>query len=123
MPSTLLPFLQAGIGNGPWIPTPNSVVPGANFFFDDVRRYRGNQVIVRGDQKLGDGSFLYGRYAFNDGDRKNPNLNPNWIRLHRLRVIFCWWHSHRRRGDDLRWGKCVLRISESRCRRIELHLH
>jgi hypothetical protein len=78
MPSTLLPFLQAGIGNGPWIPTPNSVVPGANFFFDDVRRYRGNQVIVRGDQKLGDGSFLYGRYAFNDGDRKNPNLNPNW---------------------------------------------
>ena len=36
-------------------------------------------MIVRGDQKLGDGSFLYGRYAFNDGNRKNPNLNPNWF--------------------------------------------
>ena len=37
-------------------------------------------MIIRGDQKLGDGSFLYGRYAYNDGARKNPNLNPNWYR-------------------------------------------
>ena len=79
MPSTLLPFLKNGIGKGPWIPVPNSNVPGFNFFFDDVRRYSGDQTIIRADQKLGDGSFLYGRYAYNDGARKNPNLNPNWF--------------------------------------------
>jgi hypothetical protein len=79
MPSTLLPFLQNGIGRGPWIPAPNSSVTGFNFFRDDTRRFNRDQVIVRIDQKLGDGSFIYGRYAFNDGNRKNPNLNPNWF--------------------------------------------
>ena len=68
MPATLLPFLQTGIGNGPWIPAPNSSVTGFNFFRDDARRFNRDQVIVRGDQRLGDGSFIYGRYAFNDGD-------------------------------------------------------
>ncbi len=78
MPSTLPGFLRNGIGNGPWVPTPNSSVAGFNFFRDDSRRFDNDQLIVRIDQKLGDKTFLYGRYAFNDGRKKNPNLNPNW---------------------------------------------
>ncbi len=78
IPSTLLPFLQNGIGKGPWIPAPNSSVPGFNFFRDDTRRFDNDQVIVRLDHRLSDKTFLYGRYAFNDGLKKNPNLNPNW---------------------------------------------
>jgi hypothetical protein len=78
MPAPLQPFLKNGIGQGPWIPAPNSSVPGFNFFRDDARRYVGNQVILRIDQKVNDTTFLYGRYALNDGDRSNPNLNPNW---------------------------------------------
>ena len=78
MPSTLLPFLQTGIGKGPWIPAPNSTVSGFNFFRDDTRRFNDDQVMVRVDHKIGDKTFLYGRYAFNDGLLRNPNLNPNW---------------------------------------------
>ncbi len=37
MPSTLLPFIQTGIGKGPWIPAPNSSVPGFDYFRDDQR--------------------------------------------------------------------------------------
>jgi len=78
IPSTLLPFLQNGIGKGPWIPAPNSSVPGFNFYRDDSRRFDNDQVIVRVDHRLSDKTFLYGRYVFNDGLKKNPNLNPNW---------------------------------------------
>jgi len=78
IPETLLPFLRNGIGKGPWIPAPNSTVPGFNFFFDDTRRFDNDQVMVRIDHKISDKSFLYGRYAYNDGLKKNPNLNPNW---------------------------------------------
>ncbi|MBI3697128.1 MAG: TonB-dependent receptor [Acidobacteria bacterium] len=78
IPSTLQPFLRNGIGKGPWIPAPNSSVPGFNFFRDDARRVDVNQVIVRIDQKLSDKMLLYGRYALNDTDRRDPNLNPNW---------------------------------------------
>ena len=35
-----LPFLQTGIGNGPWIPGSQfQSLPGFNFFLDDVRRF------------------------------------------------------------------------------------
>src|SRR5262249_48040127 len=79
MPSTLQPFLQSGIGKGPWIPAPNSNVPGFNFYRDDSRRFNNDQVIVRIDHRLSEKTFLYGRYAFNNGDRRDPNLNPNWF--------------------------------------------
>jgi len=78
MPSTLLPFLQTGIGKGPWIPAPNSGVPGFDFFRDDTRRFNDDQLMFRIDHRIGDKNFLYGRYAFNDGLLRNPNLNPNW---------------------------------------------
>jgi hypothetical protein len=78
MPSTLLPFIQTGIGKGPWIPAPNSSSAGFDFFRDDQRRFNNDQVLVRIDQKISDKAFLYGRYAYNDGLLRNPNLNPNW---------------------------------------------
>jgi len=78
MPSTLQGFLRNGIGQGPWLPAPNISLPGFNFFRDDTRRYVGDQIMTRVDHKLSDRTFVYGRYALADGDRKNPNYNPNW---------------------------------------------
>ena len=78
MPSTLLPFLQTGIGKGPWIPAPNLTATGFNFFRDDARRFNDDQVMVRADHRFSDKTLIYGRYAFNDGLLRNPNLNPNW---------------------------------------------
>ena len=63
MPSTLLPFLQTGIGKGPWLPTPNSSkIPGLDYFKDGSTSYSGDQFIARVDQKLNDKTYIYGRY-------------------------------------------------------------
>jgi hypothetical protein len=79
IPSTLLPFLQNGIGKGPWLPTPNStLLPGLNYFKDGTTAYNSDQFIARIDQRLTDKTFLYGRFAYNHGDLTNPNLNPNY---------------------------------------------
>jgi hypothetical protein len=78
IPSTLLPFLENGIGNGPWLPTPNSTTPGFNYFLDSSRRFDDDQVVARIDQRLGSKMFLYGRYAYNRANLLNPNLNSNY---------------------------------------------
>ncbi len=79
MPSTLLPFLENGIGKGPWIPTPNYSRPGIDYFRPDVQRFSNNQIIVRGDQRIGNGTFLYARYGFNNPIKRDPNLSPQWF--------------------------------------------
>ncbi len=79
MPSTLLPFLQNGIGKGPWLPTPNYTgIPGYNYFKDGNTAYDGDQVIARVDQRLNDKTFLYGRFAYNNENLNDDNLNPNY---------------------------------------------
>jgi len=79
MPSTLLPFLQTGIGKGPWLPTPNSTqIQGLDYFKDGRTVYLGNQVIARVDQRFSDKTFLYGRFAYNTEDLTDPNLNSNF---------------------------------------------
>ena len=79
MPANLLHFLQNGIGNGPWLPLPNSTaIPGYDYYTSDARRYNNDQFMVRFDQKVGAKTFMYGRYAFNNGALTNPNLDPNW---------------------------------------------
>jgi len=78
IPSTLEPFLQNGIGQGPWIPAPDSLVPGANYYLADTRRFSNDQGIARIDQRIGNNTFIFGRYAINDARLLNPNINPNW---------------------------------------------
>lgn len=78
MPSTLLPFLQNGIGKGPWLPAPNSATPGFNYFRDSSRRFNNDQAITRIDHRIGSKTFLYGRYGYNRANLLNPNLNSNY---------------------------------------------
>jgi hypothetical protein len=79
IPSTLLPFLQNGIGNGPWLPVPNYTgIPGLNYFKDDSTRYSGDQIITRVDQRISDKTYLYGRFAYNNENLTDPNLNSNF---------------------------------------------
>jgi len=83
MPSTLLPFLQNGIGNGPWIPLPNSTVPGANYFRSIPTTYFDNQFVVRGDQRIDDKTIVFGHVVIDRSSASNPgtfpgaSLNPN----------------------------------------------
>ncbi|MGH9469275.1 MAG: carboxypeptidase regulatory-like domain-containing protein, partial [Terriglobia bacterium] len=46
IPAHLETFLQNGIGNGPWLPAPNSTTPGFNFFRTDDQLFRNDQVMV-----------------------------------------------------------------------------
>ena len=79
MPSTLLPFLQNGIGKGPWLPAPNyTAIPGLNYFKDGSTAYNGDQIIARVDQRFTDKTFLYGRFAYNNENLTDPNLNSNY---------------------------------------------
>jgi Carboxypeptidase regulatory-like domain len=78
-PSTLLPFLQSGIGNGPWIPAPNSFeTPGINYSVNSQQRYTLDQEIARLDHVFNDKTSVYGHLIFNSEHRSDPNLNPNW---------------------------------------------
>jgi hypothetical protein len=78
MPSTLLPFLKSGIGNGPWLPVPNASTPGFDYYRDDSQGFDSDQYIARIDQKLGAGTLLYGHFVRYNGSKRNVNLNPNW---------------------------------------------
>jgi hypothetical protein len=75
IPSTLETFLQNGIGNGPWIPLPNSTVPGANYFANVPTNYFSNQYVVRIDQRIGNKTFIYGSFV----DQHESALNPPTI--------------------------------------------
>jgi len=76
MPSTLLPFLQNGIGNGPWIPVPNSTVPGSNYFRTIPTTYFDNQYVVRGDQRINDKTFVFGHVVIDRSTASNPGTFP-----------------------------------------------
>jgi hypothetical protein len=78
IPAHLQDFLQNGIGHGPWIPLPNSSIPGQNYFRNISNHFSSDQYIVRADQKLGAGTFLYLRYADNRPSLQPGNLNPSW---------------------------------------------
>ena len=84
IPSTLESFLQNGIGNGPWIPVPNSTVPGANYFSNVPTNYFSNQYVVRADQRIGAKTFVYGHVVIDRESALNPptipglSLNPNY---------------------------------------------
>ena len=78
IPSTLLTFLQHGIGNGPWIPQPNVSGAGYNYYANSAYQYNSDQFIGRVDQSLGTKTFLYARFVYNRGDLLNPSANPNF---------------------------------------------
>jgi len=85
MPSTQLPFLTNGIGKGPWIPVPNSTVPGADYFRNIPNIYNANQVVVRLDHHVGNKTSLYGHVVIDKEFARNApsaypgvSLNPNW---------------------------------------------
>lgn len=92
MPAHLESFLQNGIGKGPWLPAPNSTTPGFDFFRTDNELFRNDQFIVRFDQKVGSKAFMYGRYAFNNANLTNPNLNPNWHYIQQNRAQSAAYH-------------------------------
>jgi hypothetical protein len=77
-PATLGGFLASGIGKGPWIPEPNSSLPGINYIHGSPFNYFANQYIARVDQNIGSNSSLYGHFTYNEESRLDPNLNPNW---------------------------------------------
>ena len=78
IPDHLLDFLQHGIGKGPWVPVPNSDIPGQNYFVNVSNHFEANQFIARVDQKLGAATFMYVRYADNRASLSPGNINPNW---------------------------------------------
>lgn len=77
-PSSLLNFLDTGIGKGPWIPAPNADLPGINYIHDSGLNYFANQYIARVDHNITDNTALYGHFTWNTELRDDPNLNPNW---------------------------------------------
>jgi hypothetical protein len=78
IPAHLEDFLKNGIGKGPWVPIPNSSIPGQNYFRNISNHFSSDQYIARVDQKFGDRTFLYVRYADNRSNLAPGNLNPNW---------------------------------------------
>jgi hypothetical protein len=91
MPSPLEPFLQKGIGKGPWIPIPNSTVSGLDYLYDVGQDYDDDQALTRVDHKLGSQTFLNGHYLY-ENDRgtditawPGAGDSPNWS-----------WLQHRR---------------------------
>lgn len=78
IPAYLLSFLQNGIGKGPWVPAPNSDIPGQNYFRNLSNHFNSNQFIARVDQELGPATFMYVRYADNRPLLSTPSINPNW---------------------------------------------
>lgn len=79
IPSTLLPFLENGIGKGPWLPTPNSTqLPGLDYFKNVSTPYTGDQIIARVDQRFTDKTYLYGRFAYNTENFTDASLNSNF---------------------------------------------
>lgn len=78
IPANLVSFFQTGIGKGPWLPTPNSSIPGQDYAATLSNYFNANQFIARVDQKLGDSTFMYVRYADNRAAHTPGNLNPNW---------------------------------------------
>ncbi len=77
-PATLAPFLQNGIGKGPWIPSPNVNAPGYNYFTNSHLNYFDNQYISRIDKRVSDATNVYGHFAIDKQLRDDPELNPNW---------------------------------------------
>jgi carboxypeptidase family protein len=110
MPSTLEPFLQNGIGKGPWVPVPNSTTtPGFNYFYSDPTTFNYDQVMGRIDQKAGEKTFLYGHYTFDNAHARESNtypgqtLNPNFFLLHRRRAQTADFHIARPIRNNLLW--------------------
>jgi len=77
-PANLSKFLTNGIGNGPWIPAPNTSAPGINYINGGTSHYNSNQYVTRIDHRISDKTSIYGHYAYNGESLISPNLNPNW---------------------------------------------
>jgi hypothetical protein len=77
-PSTLEGFLSNGIGTGPWIPAPNTNLPGINYINVSPLSYFSNQYIARGDQIFTNKSSAYVHYAYSTAARHDPNNLPVW---------------------------------------------
>jgi len=105
MPANLLNFLQNGIGNGPWLPLPNITTPtGAyNYQTSSPDLFNNDQFMARIDQKVGNKTFLYGRYAFNNAALTNPNLNPNWQYIQTNRTNSVAFHESTQLRPNLLW--------------------
>jgi hypothetical protein len=110
MPSTLQPFLQNGIGHGPWVPAPNSTTtPGFNYFYSDPTNFNYDQVMGRVDQRVGEKTFLYGHYTFDNAHARESNtypgqtLNPNYFLEHRRRAQTAGFHIAKPIKDNLLW--------------------
>jgi hypothetical protein len=85
MPSTLEPWLQTGGLNGtPWIPAPNSTIPGLDYLYNVPQRFNYDQVMTRIDHRIGNQTFLFGHYVYeyDNGDDitawPGPGVDPNW---------------------------------------------
>ncbi len=78
IPSTLLNFMQSGVGNGPWIPRSNVSGAGHNYYANSAYQYTSDHFIGRVDQSLGSQTLLYARFVYSRGDLLNPSANPNF---------------------------------------------
>ena len=105
MPANLLNFLQTGIGKGPWLPLPNTSTPSGayNYQASSPDLFNNDQFMTRIDQKVGNKTFLYGRYAFNNAALTNPNLDPNWQYIQTNRTNSVAFHESTQLKPNLLW--------------------
>ena len=92
MPSTLEPFLQNGIGNGPWVPAPNTSQPGGDYLYNVPEVLGTDQVMGRIDQRVGSQTFLFGHYVYENESGTDLSafpgrgLSPSWSTFQRRRA-------------------------------------